>query len=111
MADVDVDAVLADLRTKFPSPEFELRAVQLRMGLIVLRNPSHAEHQMYKKQILDDDARAVASENHLMMTAVYPDNASMQRLTKRYPGLVSNVKVQRAMAYLSGQTDESEGKN
>jgi len=107
---VDVDAVRAELRTKYPEPAYELRAVQLRMGLIVLRNPSHPEHQMYKQQILDEAQRHVASENLLTMTTVYPSRVAIEGLCRRYPGMVSNPRIQKAMAYLSGATDEAEGK-
>lgn len=107
---VDVEKVMADLRVKYPTPAFELRAVTLRMGTFVLRNPSHAEHQMFKRQVIDEESRHVASENLFVNTCVYPETAIVQATMQRYPGFIANRAVQKVMSYLSGSTDEIEGK-
>ena len=105
-----IDKVVADLRPKFPEPDYELVPLETRAGLFVLRNPSHQEYMMFRKQVGDDTQAHLASPNLFTMTCVYPDRESVGRAIKRWPGMVSQAKVQRALSYLSGMTDELEGK-
>jgi hypothetical protein len=106
----DIDKVVAELRQKYKEPEYELVPLDLRMGLFVLRNPSHQEFMMYRKQGMDDDQKHLASFNLFAATCVYPDRAELQRAMARWPGLVGSPRVQRALGYLSGTTDDLEGK-
>jgi hypothetical protein len=111
MAAVDVESVLAELKTKYPEPDYELVPVKMeRVGLLVLRNPSHAEDVMLRKQVSMEGAGGSATENLFVRTCVYPSAAEVQRLVLRYPALVRNEKIQRAMGYLSGQLEALEGK-
>jgi hypothetical protein len=107
----DIDKVMAELRAKYPAPDFELVPLDLRMGLFVLRNPSHAEHMIVKKMAMDEAQQHLAAGNSFAMTCVYPDKAEVARAVQRWPGMVSQPRVQRALAYLSGATDELEGKS
>jgi hypothetical protein len=106
----DVDAVMADLRARFPEASYDLVPVQTRPALFVLRNPSHPEHTRFRKEAQSDDMKHVASENLFVATCVYPEREQVTPLLRRYPGLITNGKIQRALAYLSGAVDELEGK-
>lgn len=105
-----IDKVMAELRQKYPVSDYDLVPLELRAGLFVLRNPSHQEHMLYKKMILDEGQQHMASQNIFVPTCVYPDQGEVLRALKRYPGLLMNKKVQQAISYLSGATDTLEGK-
>jgi hypothetical protein len=111
MDQADIDKVMAELRAKYPAPDFELVPLDLRMGLFVLRNPSHAEHMIAKKMAMNEAEQHLAARNSFVMTCVHPDKVALERAVNRWPGMVSQPKVQRALAYLSGATDELEGKS
>lgn len=104
------EKTMAELRAKFPEPHFELLQIDIRAGFFVLRNPSHQEHMMYKKMLMDDGQQHIAANNLFVSTCVYPDNAAVQAAVKRWPGILMHEKVQKAFRYLSGASDTLEGK-
>jgi hypothetical protein len=85
--------------------------VEIRAGLFVLRNPSAAEHKMFRTQVLDDETKGIATTNLFVNTCVYPDRQAVSAALARFPGILANPKIQRALAYLSGQSDTLEGKS
>jgi hypothetical protein len=82
----------------------------LQMGDLVLRPQTEAEYHAYSVQFWEKGGEPVAYRNALVQTAVFPDAATVQAWLKRWPGLPSNGKVSRALAYLCGMTDALEGK-
>jgi hypothetical protein len=107
----NIDKVMAELRAKFPEPSHELVPLQLgRCGFFVLRNPTAQEHMFFTKQAIDDSQQALASPNLFAATCVYPDRAEVTSAMARWPGMVRRTEVQKALQYLSGQTDSLEGK-
>jgi hypothetical protein len=104
------ETLMAELRVKYPEPGFELVPLDLRVGFFVLRNPTHQEHMMYKKQLMDEGSQAVASHNLFMSTCVYPERAETQKALNRWSGITMHDKVQKAFRYLSGASDSLEGK-
>ena len=101
---------MTELRARYPEPNFELVQIDIRAGFFVLRNPSHQEHMMYKKMLMDETQQAVAANNLFVPTCVYPGPAEAQAALKRWPGILMHEKVQRAFRYLSGASDTLEGK-
>lgn len=98
------------LESTFPAPDYELVRVELRMGDIVLRNPSESEYNMFQAQRLDDQQKKLAFPNLLSMCCVFPSKADLAVALKRQAGIPSNVKVVRALQYLAGEADELAGK-
>ena len=111
MSSEETAKIMADLRVQFPEPGFELVPLELRMGLFVLRNPTHMEHMMAKKMVMDDAQKHLSSHNLFNATCVYPSKDVVTQKLNRWPGMVSQVAVQKALAYLSGATDELESKS
>ena len=104
------EKLLAELRAKFPEPGYELVPIDIRAGFFVLRNPTHQEHMMYKKQLMDEGQQHIAANNLFVATCVYPASAEAQAAVKRFPGILMHEKVQKAFRYLSGASDTLEGK-
>lgn len=104
------DDEFAALSAKYPAPDHEIVKVELRMGDIVLRNPSEAEYGMFQSTRLDDTTRKTAFPNLLVMCAVFPERPELVATLKRYPGIPSNGKVVKALQFIAGEADALEGK-
>ncbi len=110
MDQANIENVMAELRQKYTAPDYELVPLELRMGLFVLRNPTHQEFMLYRKQAMNENEQHLASPNLFASTCIYPDKAALQRAMARWPGMAAAPKVQKALAYLAGTTDDLEGK-
>jgi hypothetical protein len=95
---------------KYPAPGNELVKLELRMGDLVLRNPSEAEYGAFQGMRLEDSTRRTAFPNLLTMCCVFPEPAELQAAIKRWPGIPSNAKVVRALQFIAGEADELAGK-
>ena len=98
------------LEAKYPATSHELYKIELRMGDIVLRNPSEGEYSAFQSMRLDDAQKKTAFPNLLMMCAVFPERAELAAAVSRWPGIPSNTKVVRALQYVAGEADALEGK-
>lgn len=101
---------LEALKAKYPEPQFELLTLNLRVGDIVLRNPSEQEYALFTMTISNDSTRATAFPNLLAVCCVFPEASALAALRARYPGLVRNPKVLSGLQMLAGAADELEGK-
>lgn len=104
------DDEFAKLKSEYPESTHELLKIELRMGDIVIRNPTEGEFGMFQAQRLDEGQKKLAFPNLLTMCAVFPDKSEVAVALKRYPGLGSNPKVVRALQFLAGEADALEGK-
>lgn len=98
------------LQAKLPAPDYELVRVDLRMGTIVLRNPTSAEYGVFQSQRLDDAQKKVAFQNLLTLCCVFPERAELQAAVSRWPGIPSNARVVSGLRYLAGEAEVLEGK-
>lgn len=104
------DEEWAALKTQYPAPGYELIRVELRMGDIVLRNPTETEYSAFASMRLDEAMRKNAFPNLLTMCAVFPAPDALQAAVRRYPGISSNPKIVRALQYIAGEADDLQGK-
>jgi hypothetical protein len=104
------DQVWTDLQAQYHEPDWELVDVVIRAGRFVLRNPTPAEYKRFMTEARGEDTRGVATANLFASTCVFPDQAGREAALKRFPGLLTNKRIQGALAYLSGSADELEGK-
>ena len=105
------DAEYQALEGKFAPPDHELIKVELRMGDIVLRNPTEAEYGAFQSMRLEQSTRKTAFPNLLTMCCVFPERAELVAAVKRWPGLASNAKIVHALQYITGEADALEGKS
>jgi hypothetical protein len=98
------------LSAKYPAPSNELLKVKLRMGDIVLRNPTQSEYGAFHAMRLDESQKKGAFNNLLVTCAVFPSREDLAADIKRWPGIPSNAKIVRALQWIAGEADELEGK-
>ena len=98
------------LEAKYPPPDYELVHVALRMGDIVLRNPTAAEYGAFQAMRLEQSTKKTAFPNLLTMCCVFPERAELVVALARWPGLPSNPKIVNALQYIAGEADALEGK-
>src|ERR1017187_3941637 len=110
MADVDVSAVVAECRARFPDARTELVSVSTRVGLFVLRSPSMIEYRAFMAALRDDNMKGEATRNLFSTICVYPSGVEVTSLLDRFGGMLAHPKVQNAIAWLTGQADELLGK-
>lgn len=106
-----VAAIVADCRAKYPNPQIELVSVQTRVSLFVLRSPTAQEHRVFMASLRDDAMKGEATRNLFVTMCVYPEPIAVTSLVDRYGGVLAHPKVQNAIAWLTGQADELQGKS
>jgi hypothetical protein len=111
MIDVNEEAIVAEARAKFPAAQVEIVSVKTRVGLFVLRSPTTVEHRRFQSEVRDDVQRAEAFRNLFCTIAIYPTAAEVTSSLDRFGGLLAHPKVQNAVAWLTGQADELQGKS
>lgn len=104
------DEEFTKLQEQFPASTHELVKISLRMGDIVLRNPTQPEYGTFQALRLDESQKKTAFPNLLTMCCVFPERAELAAALKRWPGIPSNAKVVRALQFIAGEADEIEGK-
>lgn len=102
------DEEFTELQGKYPGKR--LARVEMASGTYVFRQPTRAEHRIFKAMILDSSTTATAYDDLACRTVVYPEPADFLKLLDDRPGLTSNGKIVKALNRLSGQEDEDEGK-
>jgi hypothetical protein len=107
---LDVESIVRECRSRFPDPRTELVSVQTARGLFVLRSPTTAEHRAFLAALRDDNMRSEATRNLFAAICVHPGGAEVTSLLDRFGGLLAHAKIQNALAWLTGQVDELQGK-
>jgi hypothetical protein len=105
------EALMKDLREKNPGKRLEL--FPFSGGDMVFAQPTPDQHQIFRKGLLTEglgQTSADAYQNLAVMTCVYPDNATVQRMFVDWPGLPMNAKLVRALNKLAGIVDDEEAK-
>lgn len=80
------------------------------IGTLVWRQPTKAEHVLFRTLLLDNATTAKAYEHLFLQTIVYPSPEEALKLTEEWAGLTSNTRCVKALNELSGQGIEEEGK-
>jgi hypothetical protein len=104
------DTEFAKLKEQYPEATHDLVKIELRMGDIVIRTPTEPEWGMFQGQRLSDEQKKLAFPNLLTMCCVFPPKEELAAGLKRWPGITNNIKVLRALQYVSGEADALEGK-
>ena len=106
IADDKVQALIAQAREQYPGKRF--RPVDTAAGVLVLMNPSRAQHDAILKALAgnkdDESLNLAAAATQLQTVCAVPDKATINKLIEEWPGLPTDMGVQRAYQILAGQT-------